>query len=69
MAQHILDLLKERGFIAQMTFEDELYEQLKNPTTFYVGFDPTADSPAHRSTTSRSWRWRTCSVRDTARLR
>lgn len=44
MAQHILDLLKERGFIAQMTFEDELYEQLKNPTTFYVGFDPTADS-------------------------
>ena len=44
MAQHVLDLLKERGFIAQMTFEDELYEQLKNPTTFYVGFDPTADS-------------------------
>jgi hypothetical protein len=27
-----------------VTFEDELYEQLKNPTTFYVGFDPTADS-------------------------
>ena len=44
MAQHVLDLLKERGFIAQMTFEDELYEQLKKPTTFYVGFDPTADS-------------------------
>ena len=44
MAQHVLDVLKERGFIAQMTFEDELYEQLKNPTTFYVGFDPTADS-------------------------
>jgi len=41
---HILDILKERGFIAQMTFEDELYEQLKEPTTFYVGFDPTADS-------------------------
>ena len=41
---HILDVLKERGFIAQMTFEDELYEQLKEPTTFYVGFDPTADS-------------------------
>ena len=41
---HILDTLKERGFIAQMTFEDELYEQLKEPTTFYVGFDPTADS-------------------------
>lgn len=42
--EHILDILKDRGFIAQMTFEDELYEQLKNPTTFYVGFDPTADS-------------------------
>jgi tyrosyl-tRNA synthetase len=42
--EHILDVLKERGFIAQTTFEDELYEQLKNPTTFYVGFDPTADS-------------------------
>ena len=44
MAQHILDLLKERGFIAQMTFEEELYKQLEQPTTFYVGFDPTADS-------------------------
>ena len=42
--EHILDVLKERGFIAQTTFEDELYEQLKEPTTFYVGFDPTADS-------------------------
>ena len=41
---HILDILKERGFLAQTTFEDELYEQLKSPTTFYVGFDPTADS-------------------------
>ena len=41
---HILDVLKERGFIAQMTFEDELYKQLEEPTTFYVGFDPTADS-------------------------
>ena len=42
--EHILDILKERGFIAQTTFEDELYEQLKSPTVFYVGFDPTADS-------------------------
>ena len=41
---HILDVLKDRGFIAQITYEDELYEQLKSPTTFYVGFDPTADS-------------------------
>ena len=42
--EHVLDILKERGFLAQITFEDELYELLKNPTTFYVGFDPTADS-------------------------
>ena len=41
---HILDVLKERGFIAQITFEEELYKQLEEPTTFYVGFDPTADS-------------------------
>ncbi|MGN0777549.1 MAG: tyrosine--tRNA ligase [Aristaeellaceae bacterium] len=41
---HILDILKERGFIAQMTFEEDLYKQLEQPTTFYVGFDPTADS-------------------------
>ena len=42
--EHVLDVLKERGFLAQITFEDELYELLKTPTTFYVGFDPTADS-------------------------
>jgi tyrosyl-tRNA synthetase len=44
-AMHILDTLKERGFIAQVTFEEELYKQLeKESTTFYVGFDPTAPS-------------------------
>ena len=42
---HILDVLKERGFISQVTFEDDLYKQLeKEPTKFYIGFDPTADS-------------------------
>ncbi len=41
---HILDVLKERGFVAQVTFEEDLYKQLEQPTTFYVGFDPTADS-------------------------
>ena len=42
---HILDLLKERGFIAQVTYEEDLYKQLeKEPTKFYVGFDPTASS-------------------------
>lgn len=42
---NVLDTLKERGFLAQVTFEDELYKQLeREPTTFYVGFDPTAAS-------------------------
>ncbi|NCB36208.1 MAG: tyrosine--tRNA ligase [Clostridia bacterium] len=42
---HILDQLKERGFIAQVTFEDDLYKAMeKEPMTFYLGVDPTADS-------------------------
>ncbi len=42
---HILDTLKERGFIAQVTYEEELYRQLERESTvFYVGFDPTAPS-------------------------
>ena len=42
---HILDKLKERGYLAQITFEEDLYKQLeREPTVFYVGFDPTADS-------------------------
>ena len=42
---HVLDLLKERGFVAQVTFEEDLYKSLeREPMTFYTGFDPTADS-------------------------
>ncbi len=42
---NIIDILRERGYIAQTTFEDELYEAFSNgPVTFYNGFDPTADS-------------------------
>ena len=42
---HILDELKDRGFIAQVTFEEDLYKALeKEPMTFYLGVDPTADS-------------------------
>ena len=42
---HILDSLKERGFVAQVTYEDDLYKALeKEPMTFYLGVDPTADS-------------------------
>ncbi len=43
--QTLLEELKERGYFEQATFEDELNEQLeKEPTTFYIGFDATADS-------------------------
>jgi len=39
-----LDVLKQRGFIEQLTHENEIAEQLNNKTTFYIGYDPTADS-------------------------
>ncbi|MGL4361945.1 MAG: tyrosine--tRNA ligase [Cellulosilyticaceae bacterium] len=39
------DILMERGFIQQTTHEKEIRELLeKEKTTFYIGFDPTADS-------------------------
>ena len=40
------DVLKERGFIEQMTHEEEIRELFSKgePVTFYIGFDPTADS-------------------------
>jgi len=42
---HVLDMLKERGFIAQVTFEEDLYKAMEQgPVTFYLGIDPTADS-------------------------
>ncbi len=41
----VFDELKARGLIAQMTHEDEIKELLeKEKVTFYIGFDPTADS-------------------------
>ena len=43
--KNALDVLRERGFIAQTVYEDDLYKMLENEkVTFYVGFDPTADS-------------------------
>ncbi len=37
--------LKARGLIAQVTDEDEIKELVNNgKATFYIGFDPTADS-------------------------
>lgn len=42
---NVFDTLKERGFIAQCTNEKELRELFdKERVTFYIGFDPTADS-------------------------
>ena len=45
MTNSIFDVLKERGYIAQCTNEEEVRSMLANEkVTFYVGFDPTADS-------------------------
>ncbi|MFR1759781.1 MAG: tyrosine--tRNA ligase [Christensenellaceae bacterium] len=42
---NVMDVLRERGYIKQTTFEEDLYQTLgKERVTFYVGFDPTADS-------------------------
>lgn len=43
--ENVYDVLKARGLIAQATHEDEIRELLgKEKVTFYIGFDPTADS-------------------------
>ncbi len=41
----VFDILQERGFVEQITHEAEVKELLeKEKVTFYIGFDPTADS-------------------------
>ena len=43
--KNVYDVLKERGLIAQVTHEEEVRNLLGNEkVTFYIGFDPTADS-------------------------
>lgn len=45
MKQNVYDILMERGFIEQCTHPEEVRELLgKEPVTFYIGFDATADS-------------------------
>ena len=45
MQDNVYDVLLERGLIAQTTHEQEIRELLgKEKVTFYIGFDPTADS-------------------------
>jgi len=42
---NVYDTLCERGYIKQLTHEDEMKKILeKDKVTFYIGFDPTADS-------------------------
>ncbi|MDD4665199.1 MAG: tyrosine--tRNA ligase [Clostridia bacterium] len=42
---NVYDILKERGYIEQATHEEEIRELLEQEkVTFYIGFDPTANS-------------------------
>ncbi len=42
---NVMDTLRERGFIKQTVFEEDLYKLLgSEKVSFYIGFDPTADS-------------------------
>lgn len=42
---NVYDILVERGYIKQLTHDNEIKELLeKDKVTFYIGFDPTADS-------------------------
>lgn len=42
---NVYDTLMERGYIKQVTHEEEVRDLLgKEKVTFYIGFDPTADS-------------------------
>ncbi len=43
--ENVFDTLMERGYIKQTTHEEEIRDLLgKEKITFYIGFDPTADS-------------------------
>ncbi len=45
LMSNVFDVLMERGYIKQLTHEEEIKEALgKEKVTFYIGFDPTADS-------------------------
>jgi tyrosyl-tRNA synthetase len=45
MKKELFDILKERGYIKDLTHEQEIIKLLNGePFTFYLGIDPTADS-------------------------
>ena len=42
--ENVLELFEERGFLEQITDRDQVHRLLEQPTTCYIGFDPTAKS-------------------------
>jgi tyrosyl-tRNA synthetase len=40
----LIEQLRQRGLIAQISGDSELESHLDQPRTLYCGFDPTADS-------------------------
>ena len=42
--ENAYDVLKARGFVEQVSDEEGLRARLTRPTTFYIGYDPTATS-------------------------
>jgi tyrosyl-tRNA synthetase len=44
VVENVLDVLDERGFVAQVTDREAVRTYLQNPASCYIGFDPTADS-------------------------
>lgn len=45
MEKKLFDILKERGYVKDLTHEKEIIELINGrPFTFYLGIDPTADS-------------------------
>ncbi|MCR5047692.1 MAG: tyrosine--tRNA ligase, partial [Saccharofermentans sp.] len=45
MYKNVFDTLEERGYFSQATHKEEIYDLLSKPgVSFYIGFDPTADS-------------------------
>ena len=45
MDRNVFDILEERGYFSQATHKEEIYDLLVKPgVSFYIGFDPTADS-------------------------
>ena len=44
MKRNVFDVLKERGYLAQVTLGDRFVSCWAGSPHLYIGFDPTADS-------------------------